>query len=409
MQYAIDINGKKINPTRSGEIAICNFCKGKVIGKCGKIYIWHWQHVHDANCDLWKESETDWHRAWKNKFPSEWQENIIVKNGQKHIADVFTPSGIVIEFQNSMISSSTINEREKFYEKMIWVINAQTFKNNLVTENNSDKLLADIELRYSRQRSSLKRHNSTELQNLKGKQKSLFSEIQSRESDLKDLKSLTAIFNVDNKNAETFAERIINIWQSENLFVEPSLIAITNDDSIISKKAFFKLLGELKRNKYFLSVEEKSEEIEKLYNERNEILIELENLKPALKEELKFVASQFLNLEDEIAQLERVISFLKNESQESDKEYQQIKVLIDNYITTNLKEIEINFEEERNHIIKDKDKLTLLWKHERKSWASANAPIFFDIGDDILLYRYSDNKVSLVKVSDFLSKYSPDN
>lgn len=149
MQHAIDINGEKIKPNYSGQIAICPFCKEKVIGKCGKIYIWHWQHAPNVNCDLWKESETEWHRSWKNRFPFEWQERIIEKNDQKHIADIFTDNGIVIEFQNSMISSSTISEREMFYEKMIWVLNAQTFKNNLITENKSDKLLAEIDYRYS--------------------------------------------------------------------------------------------------------------------------------------------------------------------------------------------------------------------------------------------------------------------
>ncbi|KQO28419.1 hypothetical protein ASF10_23095 [Flavobacterium sp. Leaf82] len=408
MQHAIDISGEKIKPSFSGQTAYCDFCKEKVIGKCGKIYIWHWQHVHNANCDSWKEGETDWHRAWKNKFPFDWQEKIIVKNDEKHIADIFTTNGIVIEFQNSMISSSTIAQREKFYEKMIWVINAQTFKKNLVTENISDKLLAEIERHYLTKRSSLEMHNSLKLQNLKKKQKTLISEIQSKEIELKELESKTVIFNSYNKNAETFAKRIINIWQSENLFVETSLIEITNDDAIITKKPFFSLLGELKRNKYFLNLAvENSTEIEKLYNERNEIMTKLEGLKPALTEELKFVASQFLNLEDEIAQLIRIISYLKNENAESDKELQLLKASIDNYISTNLKKLEISFEEERNEIIKDKDKLGLSWKHERKSWASATSPIFFDIGDDNLLYKYPNNKVCIIKVPDFLRKYNP--
>lgn len=253
MQHAIDIKGKRINPSYSGEIAFCDFCKEKVIGKCGKIYIWHWQHIHKVNCDAWKEGETDWHRAWKNKFPYDWQERIIEKNDEKHIADIFTSNGIVIEFQNSTISSSTIAERERFYEKMIWVINAQTFKNNLITENISDKQLAEIERHYTIERNSLKSHNSVELQNIKRKQKHLASEIESRESNLKELEFITNIFNNYDKNADTFAERIINIWQSENLMVEPSLLEITNNDALLTKKTFFRLLGELKRNKHFLN------------------------------------------------------------------------------------------------------------------------------------------------------------
>lgn len=407
MQHAIDISGKKITPAYSGERAVCGFCKKEVIGKCGEIYIWHWQHVHNVDCDVWKEAETEWHRNWKNKFPFDWQETIIEKNGQKHIADIFTPNGIVIEFQNSAISSSTIAEREKFYEKIIWVINAQTFKDNLITENITDQQLAEIERRYSTQLSLLSKHNSVGLHNIKKKQNALTSEIQSREDTLKDLDSVTDLFKSYNRNAETFAEQIIIIWQSDNLFVDSSLIEIISDDTIPTKKTFFRLLGDLKRNKHFLGVAIKNNiKIEELYKERNEILNELENLKPALRKELKSIASQYLNLEVEISQLKREISFLKSENAENDREYQDLKTSIDNYINTNLKKIEADFDEERNKIIKDKDKLTLSWKRERKSWVSAGAPIFFDIGDGNLLYKHPDNKVSRVKVCDFMSKYN---
>lgn len=409
MQHAIDTGGKKITPAYSGERAVCGFCKEEVIGKCGEIYIWHWQHVHNADCDLWKEGETEWHRDWKNKFPLDWQETIIEKKGEKHIADIFTPNGIVIEFQNSMISSSIIAEREKFYEKMIWVINAQTFKDNLITENISDKQLAEIERCYSTQRSLLSKHNSFGLQNIKKKQNILTSEIQSREDELKELESVIDLFKSYDKNAETFAEQIIIIWQSENLFVDSSLREIINDDAIPAKKLFFRLLGNLKRNKHFLSAAlENSVEIDELYKERNEILNEIENIRPSLKEELKSVALQHLNREVEIAQLKREILFLKWENAENDKDYEDLKTSIDNYFKTNLKKIEADFDEERNKILKDKDKLTLSWKRERKSWGSAAAPIFLDIGDGYLLLKHPDNKASKVKVCDFMSKYNPD-
>jgi len=77
MQHAIDIDGKKISPGHSGQVAVCGFCGEKVRGRCGEINIWHWQHINKLDCDLWKEGETDWHRAWKKKFPFDWQETII--------------------------------------------------------------------------------------------------------------------------------------------------------------------------------------------------------------------------------------------------------------------------------------------------------------------------------------------
>jgi len=408
MQHAIDITGKKISPSFSGQIAICGFCGQKVRGKCGKILIWHWQHVHIEDCDLWKEGETAWHREWKNRFPLEWQETIIIKNGEKHIADILTDEGLVIEFQNSAISPSAIAEREKFYGKLIWVINAESFKNNLVTENISEKQLAEIDSEYALKRSQLSRYNSSALQNIKKNQNTRALEIQSKEDSLGRLMSVTAVFAGCNKNAETFAEQILNIWQSDNLSVDPDLIEITNDDAIVSKKPFFRLRKDLKLNRYLSESSGKNNsEIEKLSIERNEILDQLEGLKPLLIEELKFVASKYLYLEEEIAHLKNVLSFLNSGMTAGDKEIQDLKAEIDNYVNTKLQILEDAYLEKRNSILQDKDKLNLTWKHGRKSWLSAAAPIYFDIGDGTLLYMHGDNKVISITVSDFISRYSP--
>jgi hypothetical protein len=117
-------------PVFSGQRAFCRLCGGELIGKCGEINIWHWQHFRGGECDAWKEGETEWHLNWKANFPDNWQEVIIEKSGEKHIADVRTENGIVIEFQNSSINASTIQTREGFYGRMIWVVNAKSFKSN---------------------------------------------------------------------------------------------------------------------------------------------------------------------------------------------------------------------------------------------------------------------------------------
>ena len=130
MKFAIDNLNKRIKPEFSGQKATCPFCNGSLIGKCGEIYTWHWQHQVNTECDSWKEHETAWHRTWKNKFPDSWQEVIINNDDEKHIADVRTPNGDIIEFQNSPISSSTIRIREEFYKNMVWVVNAIEFKEN---------------------------------------------------------------------------------------------------------------------------------------------------------------------------------------------------------------------------------------------------------------------------------------
>lgn len=156
MRFAYDDNGTRIKPSFSGQKAKCPLCKGILIGKCGKIYVRHWQHHHDRDCDPWQEHETEWHRKWKAKFPEDWQEVIIENEGEKHIADIKTPDGFVIEFQNSSISTSTIRIREDFYEGMIWVVNAISFKDNFKIRSVVSSYLRDIEEYASYELKSLK-------------------------------------------------------------------------------------------------------------------------------------------------------------------------------------------------------------------------------------------------------------
>lgn len=103
----------------------CIFCGQATIAKCGKIKIWHWAHKGKRVCDQWWENETPWHRSWKNHFPVEWQECIhIAENDEKHIADVKTIKGWVIEFQHSYINPDERQARSDFYGKLVWVVDA---------------------------------------------------------------------------------------------------------------------------------------------------------------------------------------------------------------------------------------------------------------------------------------------
>ena len=45
--------------------------------------------------------------------------------GEKHVADVKTPSGVVVEVQHSRISEDELRSREAFYDDMIWIVDAR--------------------------------------------------------------------------------------------------------------------------------------------------------------------------------------------------------------------------------------------------------------------------------------------
>jgi competence protein CoiA len=122
MKFAI-VNGKRSEPqpkTRGS----CQRCNTEMVSKCGPEVVWHWAHKSRLHCDPWWETETEWHRQWKDRFPSEWQEIVLQdeRTGEHHFADVRTANGLVIEFQRSSIDPAEVQAREAFYQKMIWVV-----------------------------------------------------------------------------------------------------------------------------------------------------------------------------------------------------------------------------------------------------------------------------------------------
>ena len=122
MRYAI-VNGNKTEPAPK-LLGYCQACESQMVPKCGQHVLWHWAHKSRKHCDKWWESETEWHRTWKSIFPVEWQEVVQIDdtNHEKHIADVKTSKGLVIEFQHSPISLEEMESREKFYVNLVWVV-----------------------------------------------------------------------------------------------------------------------------------------------------------------------------------------------------------------------------------------------------------------------------------------------
>ncbi|NKC13708.1 MAG: hypothetical protein GKR94_16425 [Gammaproteobacteria bacterium] len=130
MKYAF-VNGQRseAQPNRTGE---CPCCGGSVIAKCGEIRVNHWAHRRGQNCDYWWERETEWHRNWKDSFPTHWQEFVHRdENGERHIADVKTDHDWVIEFQHSYLKPEERESRDAFYSKLIWVVDGTRRKRDV--------------------------------------------------------------------------------------------------------------------------------------------------------------------------------------------------------------------------------------------------------------------------------------
>lgn len=121
MKFAL-VNGER-REARNGLVGTCIGCGRPMLAKCGFVRSHHWAHKSLEQCDSWWEPETEWHRNWKNQFPEEWQEiPHISADGEKHIADVKTKEGWVLEFQHSHIAPDERKSRENFYKKIVWVV-----------------------------------------------------------------------------------------------------------------------------------------------------------------------------------------------------------------------------------------------------------------------------------------------
>lgn len=111
---------QEAKPGLSGK---CKCCGHLTTAKCGRVKIWHWAHSGKRICDTWWENESEWHRSWKNYFPTDWQEFIHHdSNGERHIADIKTSQGYILEFQHSYLNSEERKKRTEFYGKVAWVV-----------------------------------------------------------------------------------------------------------------------------------------------------------------------------------------------------------------------------------------------------------------------------------------------
>lgn len=130
MKLAI-INGERRVPEK-GIIGSCIGCGQPMIAKCGSIKMWHWAHKVNCVCDHWWENETEWHRSWKNQFPTEWQEiRHKADNGEWHISDVKTQAGHFLEFQHSFLRPEERKSRNGFYgSNLVWIVDGLARKND---------------------------------------------------------------------------------------------------------------------------------------------------------------------------------------------------------------------------------------------------------------------------------------
>lgn len=127
MEIAL-VNGERTRP-QPGLVGKCPACGQDALAKCGAQLMWHWAHKGRRHCDPWWENETEWHRNWKSHFPDRMHEVVLFDQdtGEKHIADLKTDRGMVIEIQHSAMPVEELRSREAFYKNMAWIVDGKTF------------------------------------------------------------------------------------------------------------------------------------------------------------------------------------------------------------------------------------------------------------------------------------------
>lgn len=126
MLYAYEQSTNEPVTAKRGILAICPICKEPVIPKCGKLVSPHFAHKSRSDCASEKyDRKTPWHYRWQNKIVNPIpgvNVEVPIRGEYLKIADVVTPSGVVIEFQHSPLTLEERLLRESHYKNMIWVI-----------------------------------------------------------------------------------------------------------------------------------------------------------------------------------------------------------------------------------------------------------------------------------------------
>ena len=117
MQFAISKTGEItiINDAIKGEDYFCPCCNGLMTQKKGTRMIWHYAHKSLNNCIDYYDNKGEWHRKMQEMFPEKNREIVENFGMYKHIYDILTDKGVIIEFQHSPLSLDDFKKRTKDY------------------------------------------------------------------------------------------------------------------------------------------------------------------------------------------------------------------------------------------------------------------------------------------------------
>ncbi|KNE72747.1 hypothetical protein AMAG_17077 [Allomyces macrogynus ATCC 38327] len=117
------ISIKEYTDKHKGKIK-CHSCQSDLVAKRGTVVVHHFAHKSKQECDPWTQPMTEWHKTWQSIVPKELCEVALKRGGESHIADIKLENGLVVEIQHSPMTVATLEKRELFYQKMMWIVDA---------------------------------------------------------------------------------------------------------------------------------------------------------------------------------------------------------------------------------------------------------------------------------------------
>ncbi|MEB8346900.1 hypothetical protein OO010_12630 [Flavobacteriaceae bacterium KMM 6898] len=420
MRYANNGNAR-IEPTK-GARAKCDICDAVLIAHCGQIKVHHWQHENRENCDSFYEPITEWHLQWQNKFPEKWREVKIQKKDKIHRADVYTPQGLTIEVQHSSISSEQIEEREKFYGKLIWIIDAQPFKDNFTIEPLIPMKLKELKDSIFYKYYNIKKKKESYIEVSKGiisdkkiLKRNSESNISNYKAKLTKLQGLYANIKIN------FAEIYIDNCNENYLFDELELKKYIKRNDL----EFYNTIKDIYNQIYDFGILDnriytqlKPYQSEQYLTKENLARIkEIDDKVLKLKKKLKgftpkicdyYTLSlniQINNLTNKMNDEQEKLDFI-NDFFDPIKEWDNIKNNSEaDYLKEKTEILKYKKEEEANIKSNFSAHYYFHWKYKRNSWLKARSPIFFDIGDTFLYRWIEENELKSYSKKSFLKYY----
>ena len=121
MKFAL-VDNKRRKATKNAHMeheCLCPVCDHLVYARHDWTLGYQWRHTVKGGCDERRETETGWHRDWKECFPGYSQEIECGKDstGKRRMFDIRTRKGVALKLLHTPIDPDDMTKRTAYYQQ----------------------------------------------------------------------------------------------------------------------------------------------------------------------------------------------------------------------------------------------------------------------------------------------------